>query len=111
MISKIQSTGYKSSFKNSSENTNRELTEYKKNFFAEQAEKEYQKDLKTFNRSNILTTLFALGWAAYDYNKGDKSGAKFMLIIAAVLFPITYLFRPKKEKYDIKAREELNKTI
>lgn len=110
MITKIQSTNKNLGFKNNSNVENKDLVEYKRNFLKDQFEKEYQKDLKSFNRGNIGGALFALGWAAYDGIRGHKTGAIGMLVITAVLYPLMFLFKPKKEKYDIKLQEELNKS-
>lgn len=110
MISKIQSAGYKPSFKNSSENTNIELTEYKKNFLTELAEKEYQQDLKKYKKVNLWSSIiWGTGAGGYYLYKGDTSGALISVVIAVITYPLMNIFKPKKEKYDKKIQEELNK--
>lgn len=109
MITKIQSINNKHSFKNNGNADSKDLVEYKRKFLKDHFEKQYKTELKSFTLINLVSSLAMLGWAGYDYAKGNKGRAISAAVVAIVSYPIMQLFKPKKEKYDIKLQEEFNK--
>lgn len=109
MISRIQTANVRQSFKNKTNNVDSELKEFKTSFLKDQSEKDYKKATKDFNRGTIGGAFFGLAWSAYDGLRGDKGSALAMLVITAVIVPLSFLFKPKKSKFDKQLQEDLKK--
>jgi len=109
MITKIRSINVNPSFKSDSTKKNTELVEYKKSFLKEQSEKKYQEDLKKFKIDNLLGLLVGLCFSATDLIKGNNKEAGIWVAICAVVYPVSFLFKPNKSKYDNTLQMELNK--
>lgn len=110
MISKIQLTTVKPSFKKEENPQKKGLKEEKKEFLQDFFESEYQEDLTKYKKTNLWSSIFlGLGFGGYSLLKGNIGGAIVSVAAAALAYPITNLFKPKKIKYDNKLQAELNK--
>lgn len=109
MITRVQSANFKVSFKDNSDKPKNELLTYKETFLKDQYEKQYQKDLQSFKKDNFLGLLFGLGFVGLDILNDNGKSAGWWLLACAVIYPVTFLFQPKKAKYDEELQEELNK--